>query len=152
MFFLFPRLRAAVFINLVGMRRALNSPLNGHLDLTPANLAALQRANYLFHSAHNWSLSKWFLIQWCSDWCSKFLGQERMSTKKCHKSQVRIFPLFDDSRAGFWSLGIWEVAMEDETQVPQVAWQNMFYVEYTVLAKLIDCEIFFSWSLLVSVL
>lgn len=51
--FLFLRLRAAVFINLVGMRRALNSPLNGYLDLTPANLAALQRANYLFHSAHN---------------------------------------------------------------------------------------------------
>ena len=80
------------------------------------------------------------MVQWLM---FQILGQERMSTKKCHKSQVRIFPLFDDSRAGFWSLGIWEVAMEDETQVPQVAWQNMFYVEYTVLAKLIDCEIFF---------
>ena len=60
MFSWFPRLRAAVFVNLVGMRRALSSPQNGYLDLTPANLAALQRANYLFHCAHNWSLSKWF--------------------------------------------------------------------------------------------
>lgn len=47
------RLRAAVFVNLVAMRRALSCSTNSFLSLTPANLSTLQRANYLFHAAHN---------------------------------------------------------------------------------------------------
>lgn len=47
------RMRAAVFVNLVMMRRAMSSRENGHLSLSPRNLDVLRKANYLFHSAHN---------------------------------------------------------------------------------------------------
>ena len=47
------RLRAAIFVNLVAMRKALSCPSNGVTALTDSNLTILQRANYLFHAAHN---------------------------------------------------------------------------------------------------
>lgn len=47
------RMRAAIFINLVAMRRALSAANNEFLSLAPSNLEAFQKANYLFHSAHN---------------------------------------------------------------------------------------------------
>lgn len=58
------RLRAAVFVNLVAMRRALSCPTNSFLSLTLANLSVLQRANYLFHSAHNsYSADVFFFVR-----------------------------------------------------------------------------------------
>ena len=47
------RLRAALFVNLVAMRRAMKHPSNGHVTMAAENLATLQRANWLFHAAHN---------------------------------------------------------------------------------------------------
>jgi hypothetical protein len=47
------RLRAAVFVNLVAMRAAMSDSSNTGVKLTDSNLQMLQRANYLFHSAHN---------------------------------------------------------------------------------------------------
>ena len=38
---------------MVAMRRAMSAPNNDHVKLHPANLVALQKANYLFHCAHN---------------------------------------------------------------------------------------------------
>ena len=62
------RLRAAVFVNLVGMRRAMSSSKgNGLVSLSPHNLTCLQRANYLFHSAHNWCLEVKF--DFCNGVC-----------------------------------------------------------------------------------
>ncbi|CAL1132352.1 unnamed protein product [Cladocopium goreaui] len=48
------QLRAAVFVNLVAMRAAMSDSSNTGVKLTDSNLQMLQRANYLFHSAHNW--------------------------------------------------------------------------------------------------
>lgn len=62
------RLRAAVFVNLVRMRRAMSSSKgNGLVSLSPHNLTCLQRANYLFHSAHNWCLEVKF--DFCNGVC-----------------------------------------------------------------------------------
>ncbi|CAL1127365.1 unnamed protein product [Cladocopium goreaui] len=51
---MFSMLRAAVFVNLVAMRAAMSDSSNTGVKLTDSNLQMLQRANYLFHSAHNW--------------------------------------------------------------------------------------------------
>lgn len=56
------RMRAAVFINLVNMRRAMSSPDNPCVGLTPHNLEQFQKANYLFHSAHNCTLFEFCLV------------------------------------------------------------------------------------------
>ena len=59
------RMRAAVFINLVNMRRAVSSPDNPCVGLTPHNLDQFQKANYLFHSAHNCILVEVCLVCFC---------------------------------------------------------------------------------------
>ena len=46
-------MRAAVFVNLVTMRKVMDHGGNGHVQLAPCNLEILQKSNYLFHSAHN---------------------------------------------------------------------------------------------------
>ena len=46
-------MRAAVFVNLVAMHKAMDAHDNGHLKMSRHNLEILQKANYLFHSAHN---------------------------------------------------------------------------------------------------
>ena len=51
------RLRAAVFVNLVTMRKVMDHGGNGHVQLAPCNLEILQKSNYLFHSAHNCPLT-----------------------------------------------------------------------------------------------
>mmetsp|Transcript_69496 Transcript_69496/g.153337 ORF Transcript_69496/g.153337 Transcript_69496/m.153337 type:complete len:153 (+) Transcript_69496:140-598(+) len=48
------QMRAAVFVNLVTMRKVMDHGGNGHVQLAPCNLEILQKSNYLFHSAHNW--------------------------------------------------------------------------------------------------
>ena len=53
-----PRLRAAVFVNLVGMRKSMSCPTNGPISLTPENLSKLQRCNFLFHAAHNRNVAR----------------------------------------------------------------------------------------------
>ena len=53
------RLRAAVFVNLVDMRDAMSMHRgNRFCTLSPQNLAKLQQANYLFHSAVNGSYAQ----------------------------------------------------------------------------------------------
>lgn len=47
------RLRAALFVNLVAMRSCMNRSRNNLVTLTEENRVLLQRANYLFHCAHN---------------------------------------------------------------------------------------------------
>ena len=66
------RLRAAVFVNLVAMRRAMTCPTNRHAQLQAANLECLQKSCYLFHAAHNsgWG---WFGWQLSSVKCSKIV-------------------------------------------------------------------------------
>ena len=50
-------MRAAVFVNLVTMRKVMDHGGNGHVQLAPCNLEILQKSNYLFHSAHNCPLT-----------------------------------------------------------------------------------------------
>ena len=47
------RLRAAVFVNLVAMREAISNKINNGPVLRDENLQVLQRATFLWHSAHN---------------------------------------------------------------------------------------------------
>ncbi len=48
-----PRLRAAVFVNLVAMRSAMSRHRNGLVSLTDENQTLLKRANYILHCALN---------------------------------------------------------------------------------------------------
>lgn len=52
------RLRASVFINLVAMRSFMSDSRNSKIRLTEENLEGLQRACYLFHSAHTSALGQ----------------------------------------------------------------------------------------------
>ena len=60
-----PRLRAAVFVNLTAMREYMSGPANS-IALTPENLAGLQKANFLYHSALNSHMAKTMLVYRCS--------------------------------------------------------------------------------------
>ena len=57
-----------MFVNLVAMRSCMSSTLNPGALLTERNLSVLQRANVLFHAAHNGVSDHtgqytWFLLQ-----------------------------------------------------------------------------------------
>ena len=49
-------MRASLFVNLVAMRAAMSKRINPPVHLADENLDKLQKAVYLFHSAHSCSL------------------------------------------------------------------------------------------------
>ena len=59
------RMRAAVFVNLVEIRNAVSKKSNPDVRLTESNITKLQRATYLFHSAHSCGLALSFSPRMC---------------------------------------------------------------------------------------
>ena len=102
------RLRAAVFVNLVAMRAAMSDSSNTGVKLTDSNLQMLQRANYLFHSAHNWCLAALLLM------CQFSL--QRWSVISLLKTNLIILYL----RACDWSFGKRKSTLAHTSKVPQV--------------------------------
>ena len=102
-----PRLRAAVFVNLVAMRAAMSDSSNTGVKLTDSNLQMLQRANYLFHSAHNWCLAALLLM------CQFSLQRSVISLLK--KNLIILY-----LRACDWSFGKRKSTLAHTSKVPQV--------------------------------
>ena len=87
----------------------MSAPNNDHVKLHPANLAALQKANYLFHCAHNCFLAP-ELLSWA-------LWVEQHGSYLSLSHVLSVMP-----RACNWSDPWQQIIVEDPAQVSQVAW------------------------------
>lgn len=119
------RMRAALFVNLVEMRNAVSKKSNPGICLTESNIARLQRATYLFHSAHSCGLALSFSKRTCGGMCACVMHCMYTCNMKMLDVQLR--------RACHACTLIVEAIVENTTKIPQDTWTSTIAACFTSL-------------------